>query len=274
MSAAELLDLIALAPVQRGLLAILVCGVGMPIVGVFIVGLDILTARFALMHTALLGAALALLAGVSPLAGALVACALTGAALVPLGHRPTGTSGAMGFLMTVSIALAFVLLAAAGLPASAALELLWGSVLATRPGDLALLAVLNATVAAAYLALRRPLALVFFDREVALASGVAVDRVLTVTLVLVALAVGAAMPVTGALLVDGVTLLPALAARNLGTSLEGTVGLAVLFGLAGNLTGFLLALALDQPVGPVLVLTAGAITLVTFLLRRSRGTRT
>lgn len=274
MSAAELLELLALAPVQRGLVAVLVCGLGMPIVGVFIVGLDILTARFALMHTALLGAALALLVGVSPLAGALAACALTGAALVPLGRRPTGTSGAMGFLMTVSIALAFLLLAAAGLPASAALELLWGSVLATRPGDLALLAALNGAVAVAYGVLRRPLALVFFDREVALASGVAVDRVLTVTLVLVALAVGAAMPVTGALLVDGVTLLPALAARNLGSSLASTVALAVLFGLAGNLTGFLLALSLDQPVGPVLVLTAGAITLATFLLRHSRRGRT
>ena len=92
-----------------------------------------------------------------------------------------------------------------------------------------------------------------------------------VTLVLVALAIGAVMPVTGALLVDAVTLLPALAARNLGGSLGATVGLAVAFGLAGNLLGFGIALALDQPVGPVLVLTAGTITLGTFLLRRARG---
>ena len=271
MNSADLLDLLSLAPVQRGLAAILVSGVGMPIVGVFIVGLDILTARFALMHTALLGAAIALLAGINPLAGALTACAATGAALVPLSRRPSGTSGAMGFVMTVSIAVAFLLLAAAGLPATAAMELHWGSVLATRPADLVLLAALNAAVALAYLALRRPLALVFFDREVALASGVAVDRVLVVTLVLVALAIGAVMPVTGALLVDAVTLLPALAARNLGGSLGATVGLAVAFGLAGNLLGFGIALALDQPVGPVLVLTAGTITLGTFLLRRARG---
>ena len=89
MNSADLLDLLSLAPVQRGLAAILVSGVGMPIVGVFIVGLDILTARFALMHTALLGAAIALLAGINPLAGALTACAATGAALV----RPDGIVG-------------------------------------------------------------------------------------------------------------------------------------------------------------------------------------
>ena len=111
MNSADLLDLLSLAPVQRGLAAILVSGVGMPIVGVFIVGLDLLTARFALMHTALLGAAIALLAGINPLAGALTACAATGAALVPLSRRPSGTSGAMGFVMTVSIAVAFLLLA-------------------------------------------------------------------------------------------------------------------------------------------------------------------
>jgi zinc transport system permease protein len=268
MNGDELGQLLALASVQRALGALVLCGLGLPIIGVFIVGLDIFTARFALMHSALLGAALAVFLGVDPLAGALLASLLTGVVLVPLSQHPTGASGAMGFLMTVTIALAFLLLAAAGESAATALGLLWGSVLATRPLDLALLAIINLGVIALYLSLRRQLALLFFDREMALVSGVPVNRVLLLVLVAVALGVGAVMPVTGALLVDAVTLLPALAARNLGRSLGAIVWLAVAFGLTGNLVGFALALVLDQPVGPILVLTAGAITLVTFLMRQ------
>lgn len=77
------------------------------------------------------------------------------------------------------------------------------------------------------------------------------------------------MRLTGALLVDAVTLLPALAGRNLARSLGSAVAVAVAFGLVGNVIGFLLALELDQPPGPVMVLTAGSLTLLTYLPRRT-----
>lgn len=96
--------------------------------------------------------------------------------------------------------------------------------------------------------------------------GVNVDRLTVVLLVLVAVAIGAAIRLTGALLVDAVTLLPALAARNLGRSFSSMVGWAIALGLFSNGAGLALALALDQPPGPVLVLVGGAVTLVTFLV--------
>ncbi|MGH2952312.1 MAG: metal ABC transporter permease, partial [Solirubrobacterales bacterium] len=71
---------------------------------------------------------------------------------------------------------------------------------------------------------------------------------------------------TGALLVDALTLLPALGARNLGRSLRSMVIWAIVLGLLGNAIGFVVALALDQPLGPVLVLVAGALTLLTYLV--------
>jgi zinc transport system permease protein len=43
---------------------------------------------------------------------------------------------------------------------------------------------------------------------------------------------------------------------------------AVVIGLVGNLGGFILTLVINQPPGPVLVVTVSIITLLTYLKRR------
>ena len=100
------------------------------------------------------------------------------------------------------------------------------------------------------------------DRELAACSGVRVDRLTLILLVLVAIAVAAGIRLTGALLVDALTLLPALAARRLANSLTTMAITAVAVGVVVNIAGFTLAVALDLPPGPVLVLLAGAVALV------------
>jgi zinc transport system permease protein len=89
-------------------------------------------------------------------------------------------------------------------------------------------------------------------------------------LVLASVAVAACLQLTGALLVDAVTLLPALAARNIARSFDGMLAWATGIGLVGAALGFALSLWSDQPPGPVLILTMSAITLATYALRRHR----
>lgn len=265
-------DLLELAAVRRSFLALALASIGLPAAGVLIVGLDIIPVRFAVMHLALFGIALGLLVGTDPvLTGVVVSMAATGA-LAPLAGRPGGLSGPMGFLMTTAIAAALLVLSVSGINATGAFELLWGSVLATRPSDLVLIGVVSAAVAALVLTRRRQLALLLYDREVALTSGVAVNALVVVVLVVVAAAIASAVRLTGALLVDSLTLLPALAARNLASSFTSMLAWAMGIGFVGNVGGLLIALATDQPPGPVLVLTVGAITLATFLIPNdSRG---
>lgn len=52
--------------------------------------------------------------------------------------------------------------------------------------------------------------------------------------------------------------------------LEPSLCALALCGLAGNGAGFLLALALNQSPGPVLVLTAGSLTLLTYVFGSNR----
>ena len=83
---------------------------------------------------------------------------------------------------------------------------------------------------------------------------------------LIAVSIGSSIRVTGALLVDSITLLPALGARNLAASLKSMIRWSVVLGLFGNVIGFVIALQLDLPPGPVLVLVAGTFTLLTYLV--------
>ena len=243
----------------------MVAGTFMPVVGVLIIGFDILTVRFAVMHVALLGLALGLWIGVDPTLLALLLCAGVGTAITPLAGRPGGLSGPMGLLMTITAAAALLVLSVSGVNANSAFTLLWGSILATRTSDLVLLVVLAVLVLGMFVWRRRELGLVLFDREVAACSGIAVGTVTAVALLGISVSIAASIRLTGALLIDSLTILPALAARNLAHSLGSMVRIAIVIGLVGNAVGFLLALALDLPPGPVLVMVAGVITITTYI---------
>lgn len=266
MFAWQFIDLFALPSVQRSAVALVVAGIAMPIVGVFIIGLDVITVRFAVMHMALFGTAVGLWAGIDPTLCALVACISTGLFLAPLSEKPGGLAGPMSFLMTISAAAALLVLSVSGVNANGAFEILWGSILAVRKQDLALILVIAVSVLIFVTITHRKLSILLFDRELAKCSGVRVGSLTAILLMLIAVSIGSSIRVTGALLVDSITLLPALGARNLATSLKSMIRWSVVLGLIGNVIGFVIALQLDLPPGPVLVLVAGTITLLTYLV--------
>ncbi|WP_017601032.1 metal ABC transporter permease [Nocardiopsis lucentensis] len=266
IDADTLAALLVMPTVQRAALGLFLGAVGLPLVGVVIVGLDIMPVRFAMMHVALLGIAVGLLTGADPTLCALVACACAGAAVSPLADRPGGLSGGMGLLMSLAMAAALLLIAVSGANAASAFALLWGSILSVRTVDLVILGCLAVLVPGLVVLFRRQLALLLHDRELALVSGVRVRWFTLVLLVIVAVAVAGAIRLTGALLVDALTILPALAARRLGSSLTSIAVWAVVCGLVSTIVGFALALLLDLPPGPVLVLTAGFLAVAAHLL--------
>lgn len=261
-------DLLALPSVQRSFVALVIAGVAMPIVGVFIIGLDVITVRFAVMHMALFGTSLGLWIGVEPTAVALLACVLTAVLVSPAADKPGGLAGPMSFLMTISAAAALLVLSISGVNANGAFEILWGSILAVRQQDLFLILIVSLVVLLLAVWKRRDLALLLFDRELAKCSGIAIGFLTMSVLVVIAISIGSAIRVTGALLVDSITLLPALGARNLATSMKSMMKWAAILGVCGNVVGFFIALQLDLPPGPVLVMVAGAVTLGTGIKKR------
>ncbi|MFM2032641.1 MAG: hypothetical protein RLZZ297_1406, partial [Chloroflexota bacterium] len=228
---------------------------------------NVLSIRFAMMHVGLLGVAAAMIYGIDPTLMSIVCCGVVGAALAPLADRPAGLAGPMGLVMTFAIAAALLVLSIAGVNANGAFELLWGSILAMRSVDVVAIACLAVLVLSFALVFRRELTLLLYDREIARSSGVAVGWLTIALMVVISMTIGAAVRQTGALLVDAVTLLPAIAARNLATSQRSMLVWAMGLGVFGNIGGFFLTLWLDQPPGPVLVVTMSLVTLATYLRR-------
>jgi len=257
--------LFELPVVRRSALALLIASIGLPVVGVLMVGLDVIPVRFAVMHTALLGVALGLVFGFDPVVGAVAVSAIAVMALAPLAGRPGGLSGPMGLLMTLAIAAALLVLSISGVNATGAFELLWGSILATRPSDVILLLIITLAVLGLFFARRRAIGLLLFDRETAICAGIGVGALTVACLGLTAVAIAGSIRLTGALLVDAVTLLPAVAARNLARSFTSMVAWAIAVGVVGNGIGFVIALWIDLPPGPVLVITVALIALATYL---------
>jgi zinc transport system permease protein len=167
--------------------------------------------------------------------------------------------------MTISAAAALLVLSISGVNANGAFEILWGSILAVRRQDLALIIATAICVLLFVAFTHRKLSILLFDRELAKCSGIRVGSLTAILLMLIAVSIGSSIRVTGALLVDSITLLPALGARNLATSLKSMIRWSILLGLTGNAVGFVIALQLDLPPGPVLVLVAGFVTLITYV---------
>lgn len=261
-------EILALPVFRRALLALAATGIAFPALGTVILSLELIPARFAVMHSALLGAAVGLLAGLDPLPCALAASLLAGAGIARMSERGSASAGgALGLVMTAALGLSFILFYKAKVDSLQAFSLFWGNILALSRAETAAVtagAVLVVLLSRVFL---KEIRAVLYDRELAAVLGIAARPVYYGLILVTCLGIGLAMRLTGALLADAVTLLPALAARSLKKPLGPTLVWGAVFGLASNLGGLLLAFALDLPASPAIILIGTGIVLALRLTR-------
>lgn len=273
-------EILAVPAFARALAALTASGLAFPAIGTAILCLELVPARFAVMHVALLGAAVGLVFSVDPTASALVAALLSGILVARMGEeRGKSAGGGLGLVMILSLALAFILFYKTDVHAIEAFNLFWGNVLALSSTELFLVVAAAAVLSLGVAAFYRPIMAILYDREYAAAAGYRARGTYYAVVVVVCLGVGLSMRLTGALMADAATILPALAARNMRKGFKGTLLWGAFFGVAGNLGGFFLALAADLPVSPAIIVAGAALVGATALqgrmrrMRRMRGMR-
>jgi zinc/manganese transport system permease protein len=184
------------------------------------------------------GAAGATLIGVPVWAGYLVFCG--GAALVlglaPSGRRsgdrrPDGAGPLVGTVQAVALACGFLFVSSYGGLLGGTTSLLFGSFLGITTTQVGVLAVVTVTVVLGLAVLGRRLLFATIDPAVAAARGIDVRAGDFGFLALTALAVAAAVQVTGALLVFTLLVLPAATAQRLTARPAASLGLSVAIGL-------------------------------------------
>jgi manganese/iron transport system permease protein len=188
--------------------------------------------------------------GFSPLlAGLAVALGYAGG-VERVGRAGREPSEATALLLVAALAGGVILASDVFDSGGAVDRLLFGTLLAIGPEDLALSAATAVLVAVATLALGRTWAAIAFDPDAAPTLGLPAARADFVLLALVAVAAVAAIPAVGALLVAAIYVLPGASARLLARTIPGLLAWSAAFALAQGLLGLYAAYWLDLPPGP------------------------
>lgn len=245
---------------QRAYLAGLIAGVICPLIGTFLVLRRLALIADGLGHVSFAGVATGLLLQVHPLASAL-AVSLLGALGIDRLQATRRAAGdvAIAIYSSLGLGAGIVMAKLAGGVNVDLFGFLFGSLVAVRTADLFWIGALGLIVLAVVLVLYKELVSITVDEETARASGVPVDVINQLLIMLTALTVVMAMRVVGILLVSALMVLPVAASLRLARGLGRAVLYATALGAASVLIGLTVAYLADLPAGGAIVLTSVAL---------------
>lgn len=248
-----MLDDFALRAAATGALLALVTG---PL-GCFVIWRRMAYFGEALSHSALLGAAMGLLMGLSADPLVIGVCVISALVLPWLERaRDLGSDTLIGIIAQASLSLGVVLIA---YHQGARIDLfayLFGDILSVSDAELPWLALGTLLVLIAFRLLWRPLLAVAVHEDVARVEGVRVELVRTGFMLLIALVVAVAARLVGVLLVTAMLIIPAAAARRFACTPAAMAVIAAVLGVLAAFLGVSASLRYDMPTGPGMVLAA------------------
>jgi len=247
-----------------------IVAVASSLVGYFLVLRGQTFAGHALSHVGFAGATGAVLAGISPLFGLVLATVLAGAGMGFLGERFQHRDVAIGIVLAMSLGCGLLFLHFFTAYATQATALLFGNVLGVEaPTVLALLA-LGSVIVGALATISRPLLFATLQPELAEAKGVSLRRLSMIFLVIVALATAASVQIVGILLVFTLMVAPAAAAQRVTIRLWPGLLLSVVLALVEAWLGLTLAFYTDWPTSFWITALGAAIYMVALLGSRQK----
>ncbi len=255
----------------RALIAGLITGLICPALGVFLVLRRYSFMADTLAHISLAGVAFGLWIGVaaefSPLLTLLVA--MIGAVMVDhLRVRSRLSAEALlALVMSGGLALAVVFF---GLSRGGVLDItsyLFGSLMTVNAADLWLILIVGAAVLLFLLFLAKELYFICSDEEAARVSGLPVDLLNRIFILLVAMTVAVSLRVVGTLLVGALMVIPVLTSLIVGRSFRQVVYLSLVLGVLSSLLGLTASYQFGLAAGGCVVLVALAFFIVSYGLK-------
>jgi len=218
----------------------------------------------ALSHVALPGVALALLFNLNPFLGAF-ATLFAGIVGIWLVEHKTElpVESVVGLFFTISLAIGVLIT-----PDEHLVEALFGDISTISSLDAALAVIISLIVIWGMRSISRGFILGTISSDLAKASGVKVARNNFVFMLLVALVVALGIKAVGTLLMGALVIIPAIASKNLASSMTGYIKASAIIGLVSLMGGILLASALNFPPGPLAVLLSAGVFLLTLALKK------
>lgn len=277
-----LLDLLGDYTVQNVIIGAILLGIASGVLGCFAVLRQQSLLGDTLAHAALPGVCIGfLIAGTRDLgwimAGALASSVVAALFVLVLTRRTRiKTDAALGSTLGITFAAGVVLLTYIQGQSNASQggldTFLFGQAAATLRSDLWLMGGVTLTAVALVLGCWKQFKLVTFDPQFAGSIGLPVALLEGVLTAMIALAVVVGLQMVGVVLMTSMVIAPAVAARQWVKRLEHMVVLAVAVGIFSGLAGALVsASARHLATGPLVVLAATAVVVISILFARGRG---
>lgn len=249
-----------------GALVALVCG----IVGTWVVIRGMAFLGEAIGHGMLPGVAIATVVGAPVLLGAAVSAVVMSTAVGLLQRRGRlSYDTSIGLLFVGMLSLGVIVVSHSRSFATDATALLFGDVLAIGSADIGALALALAITVVVAVVFHRSFVAAAFDRRIALAQGLHPQRAHVALVGLVTLAVVASFQAVGSLLVVGLLLAPAVAARLWTRRIPATMALASGVGVLAVLGGLVVSWHAGTAAGASIAFSAVALAAASAGLRAS-----
>jgi zinc transport system permease protein len=254
----------------------LLAGLGVAVVagpyGCFVVWRRMAYFGETLAHTALFGVALGVLLEVDLIVGMIAAVALA-ALLLGFAQRDKrlGSDAILGILASLTLAAGVIAVSLAGTVRIDLFAFLFGDILAVRTADLYAIWGAAGAALAALVWLWRPMLAATLHDELARIDGVRVDAVNLLLMLLLALVIAVAGRMVGILLVVALLVIPAAAARRFARTPEQMAFGAAAAGAIAVAAGLWGSFRWDTPTGPSMVVAAGLICLLAWIVPKRRA---
>lgn len=259
------------------LAAIFIAGIA-PMLGVFLVLRRQSLMADTLSHVSLAGVALGFVLNINPNLTTLLIVVIAAIILEYLRtvYR-TYSEISIAILMAGGLAFALVLMNLNGGNSALSVQsYLFGSIVTISTEQLYFLGALCILVLILFFFFRRPMYVLTFDEDTAEVDGLPVRFMSMCFNILTGVAIAVMIPIAGALLISAIMVLPAAISMRLGRSFTAVLGISVMVGLIGMMSGLTGSFYLSTPPGATITLVFIAIFLVvqiirTFVIRLQRG---
>ncbi|MHB1460562.1 MAG: metal ABC transporter permease [Armatimonadota bacterium] len=254
---------------QRALVAAIILGACLPLLGVFVVSRRLSFYTEAVAHSAYTGLAVAALLTTPILPTVVLIAVITALSIaVTLKHTELPADTVIGVFLAISAALGIMILGLKEGYNPSLFQYLFGDILAIDRNDVLTIAILGAIIIVVMLCLWRPMVRLTIHRDMAKVTGTNVEFVDTAFLILVAVVVTLSLKLIGIVMVTAMFLLPTAAARNLSRSLTTMAILSVSIGFTSGIIGMFISYFTSTASGSCIVMTSAATFLLSLFVRR------
>ena len=252
--------------IMRGLEAGIIVALIAPAIGIFLVLRRYSLIADTLAHVSLAGIALGLLFGINPILTALGTTVVASLGIEKLRNskRVYGES-ALALFLSGALALAVVILSLSHGFNANLFSYLFGSIVTVTAMDVWIILGLAVVVLLTLSFFYKALVYITFDEAAAKVSGVSVNLVNTILIILSALTVALSIPIVGVLLISALIVIPVVTALQLKKSFVTTLIYAEIFSLLSVIAGIFASFYFNLSTGGTIVLIMLAIFLSVFL---------